>query len=203
MKTKIVIVVIMLVLFFFLLPEPEQIISAEQQEKPTDYSSLSENFIIQNVRIYDGETLFEKADIHIEKFRVKSIGKEIPITKNISHYDGSGKTLLPGFIDSHTHAYGNALKDALNFGVTTELDMFTMPEFANSFQSMREQTSNNQHSDLFSSTILATTEGGHGTEYGFKIPVLADTSQAEHFVKERIAQGADYIKAVYNSKKAM
>ncbi len=55
---------------------------------------------------------------------------------------------------------------------------------------------------MFSSTILATTKGGHGTEYGFKIPVLENTNQVESFVKDRIIQGADYIKTVYNAKEA-
>ena len=37
--------------------------------------------------------------------------------------DGRGMTLLPGLIDAHTHSFGLALEDALNFGVTTVLDM--------------------------------------------------------------------------------
>jgi len=202
MKTKLFIVVILLVAFFTLLPQPEQTPTANFSKDSNDLSSLNRNFIIRNVRLYDGNILHNKTDIYVENFRVKKIGEITATSNDIAQYDGRGKTLLPGFVDAHTHAYGDALKDALNFGVTTEIDMFTMPEAANSFQKVRDQVSNIQHADLFSSTILATVKGGHGTEYGFTIPVLRDALQTDRFVKERIAQGADYIKAVYNSKKA-
>ena len=39
--------------------------------------------------------------------------------------DGTGKTLLPGLIDSHTHVWPGSLESAIVFGVTTELDMFS------------------------------------------------------------------------------
>jgi imidazolonepropionase-like amidohydrolase len=32
--------------------------------------------------------------------------------------DGTGKTLLPGLIDSHTHTWGNALRDPSALGVS-------------------------------------------------------------------------------------
>ena len=202
MKTKLFVAAILLTAFFVLLPEPDETPAVDVFKNSNDFSNLSRDFIIRNVRLYDGNTLQQKTDIYIENFRVKKIGNITAASNNITQYDGKGKTLLPGFVDAHTHAYGDALKDALNFGVTTEIDMFTMPEAANSFQTARDQVSNIQHADLFSSTILATVEGGHGTEYGLEIPVLSGASQADGFVKERIAQGADYIKAVYNSKKA-
>jgi imidazolonepropionase-like amidohydrolase len=34
--------------------------------------------------------------------------------------DGTGKTLLPGLIDAHTHVFDGGLAQALTFGVTTE-----------------------------------------------------------------------------------
>lgn len=52
------------------------------------------------------------------------IGERDPIV------EGSGKTLLSGLIDSHTHICGDALAQGLVFGVTTELDMFTDPTLA-------------------------------------------------------------------------
>lgn len=41
--------------------------------------------------------------------------------------DATGKTLLAGLIDPHTHSCGDALREAVVFGVTTGLDMFTDP----------------------------------------------------------------------------
>lgn len=58
------------------------------------------------------------------------VGRRLAVPAEATVINGSGKTLLPGLIDSHTHAFGSALEEAVIFGVTTELDMFTDPAFA-------------------------------------------------------------------------
>lgn len=50
--------------------------------------------------------LIENASIYIESGRIKFIGKKIPadiLKKNVKKIDCKNKTVLPGFIDSHTH----------------------------------------------------------------------------------------------------
>ncbi len=50
--------------------------------------------------------LIENSSIYIEKGRIKWIGKTIPVALkklNIKKIDARNKTVLPGFIDSHTH----------------------------------------------------------------------------------------------------
>jgi imidazolonepropionase-like amidohydrolase len=203
MKTKIMVIIIALVGFFLLLPEPSQenskpIVQSIESEK----KSPSENFIIRNVRFYDGNRQQRNVDISVVDFKVSKISVNLPAQSDVPEINGIGKTLLPGLIDSHTHAFQMALKEALNYGVTTELDMFTMPSFANQQQAQRDLQRNTQDADLFSATILATAPGGHGTEYGFDIPVLDSVEQVPGFVEQRIAQGADYIKAVFSSEKS-
>jgi len=160
----------------------------------------NDHFIIKDVRFYDGETLFENTDVEIKNNLVFKISSNISAQQSIKIIDGKGKTLLPGLIDAHTHVYGNALKDALNFGVTTELDMFSILD-AN--QGDFNPIENTKKADLFSSSILATAPKGHGTEYGFDIPVLESVDETEKFVADRLKEGASYIKAVYNSKDAL
>ncbi|MGB0495985.1 MAG: amidohydrolase family protein [Kangiellaceae bacterium] len=207
MKTKIIIACISIVIFLFLLPEPEiNKLESKTGEQITNQIP-SGSFIIRSARVYDGEKLFEDVDFLVKNNKVHSISKNIKLSEKtdlegIPEIDGRNKTILPGLVDAHTHAYGTALNDAINFGVTTELDMFTMPEFANQHQTKRDEQSNHNAADLFSATILATTKGGHGTEYGFDIPTLDNPKQVEQFVKDRISQGADYIKAVYNAKES-
>ncbi len=206
-KTMAFAITIFVVIFFFMLPQPETQTTVIKQENITQESSinqnrLSNNFIIRNVQLYDGNRFFNNTDILIKDNRIHQIQEQLPVQSLLPELDGKGKTLIPGLVDAHTHAYGTALADALNFGVTTELDMFTMPAFATEKLAARDKLDNISSADLFSSTILATTIGGHGTEYGFKIPVLTSPEQAKQFVQNRIAQGADYIKAVYNSKSA-
>lgn len=222
MKTKLLLVVIFVIGFFVLLPEPPATSALKIPSKDRSESSqtreaeniyhLNENFVIKNVRLYDGDVLQEDMDVLIKAYRISAIGKDLDSNNfdlddldsdgQITEYDATGKTLLPGFIDSHTHVYGNALKDAINFGVTTELDMFTLPKVANEYQAKRDKLDNIVEADLFSSTILVTTEGGHGTEYGLNIPVIKTADQAQNFVRDRISEGADYVKVVYDSSKA-
>ncbi|MBI3645014.1 MAG: hypothetical protein HY233_03490 [Acidobacteriales bacterium] len=76
--------------------------------------------------------------------------------------EGTGKTLLPGLIDSHTHTFSQAqLKQALIFGVTTHLDMFT-PDLKFAAQMKQERSSD--RAELFSAGTLITAPEGKGTE---------------------------------------
>src|SRR5262245_24486310 len=76
---------------------------------------------IKNVRIFDGSTVIPTGAVIIEGGKIKSVGKTAAPPEGAEIIDGTGHTLLPGLIDSHTHAYGAALKQAVMFGVTTEL----------------------------------------------------------------------------------
>ena len=201
--------ILFLSLFFLFLPEPE-LESETGQAKGENKASVkvnkrkilgfdvSQNFILRNVDLYDGQQFHPNVDVKVMNFKVAEVGPNLVNSKMIDEVDATGKTLIPGLIDAHTHTWGDALEQALNFGVTTELDMFTMPDSANKHQEQRDNTYNFKQADLYSSTILATAPGGHGTEYGFDIPVLQSVAEVEPFVVERIKQGADYIKAVYD-----
>ncbi|MCJ8268800.1 MAG: amidohydrolase family protein, partial [Psychrosphaera sp.] len=181
-------IIILLAAFFTLLPEPE---AAAQPP--------SQNFVIRNVRLFDGEKVHPSTDLLIEGGVIKTIAEKINNRRNFREIDGNGKTLLPGLVDAHTHVWGAALSQAINFGVTTELDMFSMPKVINPMQQQSDDSDNIGQADVFSATILATAPNGHGTEYGFDIPVLTGPEQAKDFVEQRINQGADYIKIVYNA----
>lgn len=159
-------------------------------------------YAIENVRIFDGEKSIEKASVLIEQGRISAIGTDINIPENTPTYDGTGKTLLPGLIDSHTHTYGEAQKDALRFGVTTEMDMFTDWHMLDAAQKQRESLARVEQADLWSAGTLATAPGGHGTEYGMKIPTLSTTEEAPAFVQARIKEGSDYIKIVFDDGSA-
>lgn len=53
--------------------------------------------------------------------RIATVGGPVPAGSTI--LDARGATLLPGLIDAHTHTSPEYLRDALLFGVTTELEM--------------------------------------------------------------------------------
>ena len=155
------------------------------------------SFIIHDVRVFDGIGVLEHQDIAVADGKIVSIkraGKNAPA----GAIDGTNKTLLPGLIDAHTHTMGQVatLQQALVFGVTTELDMFNMPDNNKDIKAQEAAGKLNDAADLRSAGILATAPGGHGTEYGFTIPTLTKPEDAPQWVADRIAEGSDYIKIV-------
>jgi len=160
------------------------------------------SIVIKNVRIFDGSTVIPTGAVIIEGAKIKSVGKSAAPPDGAEIIDGTGHTLLPGLIDSHTHAYGAALKQAVMFGVTTELDMFSDHRTAVQMRKEQAEGKATNRADLFSAGTLVTAPGGHGTEYGLKIPTITAPGEAQAFVDARIDEGSDYIKIVYDDGKS-
>ena len=157
-----------------------------------------DTFVIRNARVFDGHKTIPQADVWVEDGNIKSVGKNLKIAGDVKSIAATGDTLLPGFVDSHTHAWGNALKEAEIFGVTTELDMFTDVSFMQQTKKAQSDGKDLDTADLRSAGTLATAPGGHGTEYGIQIPTLTSPAEAQAWVDARIAEGSDYIKIVYD-----
>lgn len=111
---------------------------------------------------------------------------------------GRGRTLLPGLIDAHAHVQTeNGLRNALRFGVTTELDMMTDVAFLQAHRTQRDRWTRTDLADLFSAGTPATSPGGMGTQFGIPVPPLSNPSQASTFVRARLAEGSSYIKIMH------
>ena len=111
--------------------------------------------------------------------------------------DGAGKTLLPGLIDAHVHAFPtNALREAEALGVTTVLDMANSPELVKADKAAEDSGAGLEGADILSAGTLATVPHGHGTEYGIPVPTLTTPAEAQDWVNQRIAEGSDYIKII-------
>ena len=110
--------------------------------------------------------------------------------------DATGDTLLPGLIDSHTHDWGDSPKQALLFGVTTELNMAGNPKYVAELKQAEAEGKGRDSADMLSAGNVVTPPKGHGTEYGVPAPTLASAAEAQQFVDQRIAEGSDYIKII-------
>lgn len=55
---------------------------------------------------------------------------------------------------------------------------------------------------LVSPGTLAAVAGGHGTQFGLDIPVIASPDDARDFVDQRIAEGSDFIKIIHDDGSA-
>ncbi|MFL5541122.1 MAG: amidohydrolase family protein, partial [Longimicrobiaceae bacterium] len=154
--------------------------------------------VFRNVRVFDGVRMLGEQDVLVEGGRIARLGRQLPAPAGAAEVDGRGKTLLPGLIDAHTHTYGDNARAAIAFGVTTELDMFSLPEVGRTARAEQAAGRALDRADLFSAGVLVTAPGGHGTEYGVVIPTLTSADSAQAFVDARIAEGSDYIKLVYD-----
>jgi imidazolonepropionase-like amidohydrolase len=163
--------------------------------------SANNEFVIRNVRVFDGVRAIQKTDVWVQNGAIKAIGEHLKTPAEVRSIDGAGDTLLPGLIDAHVHAYGNALKEALVFGVTTELDMFTDYHFAAQIKKEQAAGKDLDMADLRSAGTLVTAPHGHGTEYGIAIPTISSPQEAQAFVDARIGEGSDYIKIIYDDGK--
>jgi imidazolonepropionase-like amidohydrolase len=113
--------------------------------------------------------------------------------------DGRGRTLLPGLIDAHVHVFAAAQADALRFGVTTELDMFSMSADLKHWREKRNSLSKTTDADTWSAGIGVSAPGGHpsATMPGSSgIPTLARADDASDFVHARVDEGSDYVKII-------
>src|SRR5687767_9598084 len=80
--------------------------------------------VFRNVDVFDGSRMLRKSTVLVSGGMVRAVGPDAVVPPAAEVVDGTGKCLLPGLIDAHTHlgaVYAEQfLKDALRFGVTTE-----------------------------------------------------------------------------------
>lgn len=91
--------------------------------------------VFRNARIITmkGDEIFEKGDLLIVNNRIKAVGPagSLAIPKGTKEMDATGKTIVPGFIDTHAHMWPNWTMHKnqiwiyaanLAYGVTTTMD---------------------------------------------------------------------------------
>ncbi len=178
-------VFLLLTITVMLLPTP-----AHQVDATPD------GFAIVGARVFDGERTWERADVLVTQNRIEAIAESLELPTHIETVDGAGKTLLPGLVDAHVHTWGTARADAARFGVTTLLDQFTAPEAVQAARADREAGGATDRADLFSAGVLATVDGGHGTQFGVPVDTLEGPDDAVDWVAARKAEGSDWIKIV-------
>lgn len=156
------------------------------------------SFVIRGARVFDGVRDRGRTDVVVIDGRITAIGTTVRTPAAAIEVDGRGKTLLPGLIDAHVHAYGDAMRTALIFGTTTLLDQFTDVKMAADVRARQERGEMREVADLFSAGTLVTSPKGHGTEYGMVIPTISSPAEAQAFVDARLAEGSQWIKIVYD-----
>ncbi len=177
--------------------EPPRNVPAATPPAPAD----AHTFVVRGALVFDGVKKDGVEDVLVSGGRIAAVGRHLAVPPGAEEISGAGRTLLPGFIDSHTHVWATALHEALMFGVTTELDMFMAADTAKAIKADQAAGKRLDEADLRSAGTLATAPGGHGTEYGIPIPTLSRPDEAQAWVDQRIAEGSDYIKIIIEDGK--
>lgn len=153
--------------------------------------------LISSVGVFNGEILLE--GLHDVVFddtgilSVQSAGTCEAAAAEVA-VDGTGRTLLPGLIDSHVHITDpQQLDQLLDHGVTTALDMAMWPfEFQQQIRSEEHGTA-----ILTPGAPLVSPHGTHARIPNFPAASMADDAEgARRLVRERVDQGSDYIKII-------
>jgi len=161
--------------------------------------AIAQPLLIEHARVFDGDRVLENTSVLVESGIIRAVGPRVAAPAGARIIDGTGKTLLPGLIDAHTHTIQAAsLEQAPIFGVTTDLDMFSEPKMDADIRAQQRDGKLLDYADLRSAGYLATVPGGHGTEYGLPVPTITKPEEAQGWVDARIAEGSDYIKAIYD-----
>ena len=173
---------------------------AQSQPTPivaSDDATAQRRFAIVAVTIFDGAAFRSDQDVWVENGRIRAVSQALELPSDLPRIDGRGRTLMPGLIDSHVHAFGTALHDALRFGVTSVLDQGNEPTAADSKRAARKTLAPGDEADFFTAGMLATATGGHGTHVDMPVEPVRGHAEAESWVQARKAEGSDWIKIVY------
>ncbi|KQX08202.1 MULTISPECIES: amidohydrolase family protein [unclassified Leifsonia] len=109
-------------------------------------------------RVFDGTTDLGSTTVVIADGVIESIGDDVPADAEVVLAPGA--TLLPGLIDSHVHTDTAGLRMALQFGVTTELEM----QGANTARDRTHISEDDSLADVRSAGFGLTPPGGHPEE---------------------------------------
>jgi len=154
-------------------------------------------FVIAGAEVFDGEKPLGEIDVHVTGEVIRAVGGSRP--EGIEVIDGRGATLLPGLLDAHTHAGAEGLRHALAFGITTELDMGSVPETMIPLRA--EAAHSHDMADVRSPSFPLTHPDGHPHQLREGLndpdwPTATTAEEAAAFVDGRILEGADYLKVI-------
>lgn len=158
------------------------------------------SFIIENVKVFDGETIIELTSVKIENGIIVEISKAINASGKTEIIDGKGKTLMPALSNAHVHAWAaESLNEAAKAGVLNVMDMHGVETYQSAMRQLKDSTN---YANYYVAGYAATAPEGHGTQFGFPVPTLTKPKEAKQFIADRVKANVDYIKIILEPWKA-
>ncbi|AEE20846.1 amidohydrolase family protein [Dokdonia sp. 4H-3-7-5] len=161
-------------------------------------ASGQQSFVVEHVTVFNGTEILANQFVKVDNGIISEVSSN-PLTAQTT-IDGTGRFLMPALTNAHVHTWAAPqLQEAAQAGVLNLLDMHGMEPMQETMISLRDTPGNAR---LYRAGYAATTEGGHGTQYGFPIPTLSKPEDAAQWVADRVAAGVDYIKIIVEPWKA-
>jgi len=151
-------------------------------------------------RIFDGERMLPATTVFVRDGLIVDVGTG-RVSAEAEFVECDDCTLLPGLIDSHVHVEDvGDLRQALIFGVTTEIDLFTGidPELGRQLQQDQAEGLRTDIADIRMAITPVSSAGGLGTFINPEIPTLDGVADAQAFVDNLVDRGADHIKILFD-----
>jgi imidazolonepropionase-like amidohydrolase len=179
---------------------------AQAETKPPEQKSNT--FVVSNVRIFDGVRVIGIGSVLVVRGRIAAVGAvgKVRVPSGTPVYDGRGKTLLPGLIESSSHTLDAVVMardglaaadrhDALRFGVTTQVDPFGDPELIAEARQERQSLDRTDRADLWSAGVGVTVPGGFPPDRVLEqpFPRLTTDEDPDRFVADRLQEGSDFV----------
>ncbi|HEV2638728.1 MAG TPA: amidohydrolase family protein [Actinocrinis sp.] len=153
---------------------------------------MGDRTVLRDVRVFDGDGFGEPSSVVIDGDLI-GVEPQAGPDASAAVVDGGGGYLLPGLIDCHIHLVDEGtLHKLASYGVTTALDMGTWPpSLVDSLRGVGGVT------DIRSSGVGASQPTSRHAQRGRPVSgMVTGVEDADGWVADRVAEGADYIKVV-------
>ena len=152
------------------------------------------NFIIENVKVFDGESVIASTSVKVENGIITEISESIIPSETDEVIDGKGKTLMPALSNAHVHAWAPpSLNEAAKAGVLNVMDMHGVEPYQGMMRQLKDSTN---YARFYVAGYAATAPEGHGTQFGFPVPTLTKPEDAKKFIEDRVKANVDHIKII-------
>lgn len=176
------------------------------------YTSQAQDLFLTGGRLVDPrtQTILEQ-NLLIQGGRIVEVGEASPPDFKGEVIDITGKWVIPGLHDLHTHSMANigprgqpeilgtaaASRRMLYAGVTGFVDLFNLEGFVLPLRDRQRRGQIGPGAEIFAAGPCLTAPGGHCTEYGTPTRILESPEDAQREVAALARKKPDVIKIVY------
>jgi imidazolonepropionase-like amidohydrolase len=174
--------------------------------------ATSQDLVLTNAQIVDPRTrTVTRGAIWIRDGRIAGRGPSVPQNASGERIDLSGRWVIPGLVDLHTHSFGNSAPPRVvdaggtestavrvpRAGVTAFLDLFGAEDYLLQLRD-RQRAGEVEGAAIFAAGPCFTATKGHCSEYGVPTRLIDSPDAARKQLAELAPKRPDVVKVVYD-----